>query len=384
MKDIHSVVGLSLGDEGKGVAVDYLCSRYDSDDVIVIRHSGGHQVGHTVKIGDKIHEFRHFGSGTMRGVSTIWSKRCTVSPLGFRQERDILITKKIYPKLFVHGNCPVTTIYDIAYNRAYRKSKNSQASVGVGFASTLIRNESISLKVVDLLYEYVYSTKIKVIANYYTEKCIQEGILDLYEQEVSNIIDNSVMSFKEDIRYFLDNTIIINDSFNPFQKNVVFEANQGILLDKNHGFVPYVTHGTTTNITLKDWIHNQKVKKWYTSRVYSTRHGDGPFYGEDLFKIKLKNTEHESNFLNTYQGTFRYAPLNLDLIKYALEVDKIDFPKQYDNNFIFSCLDQIPDPERIPAILNHKYTIVNVEYLKKLFPNLYVNTSPESKTIKKV
>ncbi len=127
-------------DEGKGIAVDYLCSKYDPEGVMVIRHSGGHQVGHTVRIGETIHEFRHFGSGTLRSVPTYWDKQCTVSPLYFTAEHDILRLKGVHPRLFVHKLCPVTTPWDIAYNWYYNEViLGKKQSTGAGFASTLRR-----------------------------------------------------------------------------------------------------------------------------------------------------------------------------------------------------------------------------------------------------
>ena len=47
------IVGLQWGDEGKGKLVDYLSEVFD----IVARFQGGSNAGHTVIIGDTVHDF---------------------------------------------------------------------------------------------------------------------------------------------------------------------------------------------------------------------------------------------------------------------------------------------------------------------------------------
>ena len=388
MKNIHSVIGLGYGDEGKGVATDFLCSQYDSDDVYVIRHSGGHQVGHTVKIGDIIHNLHHFGAGTLRGIPTIWSKRCTISPIHFRQERDVLLMKGIVPKFYSYPFNRITTPYDIAYNRAVCRSININDSVGVGFAATLKRHELVPLYSIDLTFRYVLNTKLGNIKDHYTKLVSINPLLSkYYEEELSKLnSENKNFTFEEDCQLFVDSNTLISDGFNPFTKNVVFEGNQGVLLDKDHGFYPYVTYGNTTNKTLADWnIDDRKVDCWYISRGYSTRHGDGPLHKNDT-EIVLKNNENESNHFNTHQGHFRVSPLNIDLLEYAFLIDNLYLKNNQSKNLLITCLDQI-DCENSPFIKDDQLVYGNL--LKgirssKIRAKLHINTSAESKTIEAI
>ena len=50
---ICAVIGKNFGDEGKGLAVDYLSLQAKGGPVLVIRHNGGAQSGHTVDLPDK-------------------------------------------------------------------------------------------------------------------------------------------------------------------------------------------------------------------------------------------------------------------------------------------------------------------------------------------
>ena len=101
-KNISIVVGSLFGDEGKGAHVNYLCSQVNKP--LVIRFNGGHQVGHTVVIGDKRHPFSNFGSGTLQGAPTYWSEFCTVSPIGVKKEGQAL------SKLWKRSNCSLSSL----------------------------------------------------------------------------------------------------------------------------------------------------------------------------------------------------------------------------------------------------------------------------------
>ena len=117
LQKTFSVIGLGYGDEGKGSVVDYLAAKYPKNS-LVVRHAGGHQVGHTVMVDNIIHEFRNFGSGTFRDVPTYYTKPCTISPIGFHIEYDTLYEKMptVTPIVYIHPLCPIVTIYDIDFN----------------------------------------------------------------------------------------------------------------------------------------------------------------------------------------------------------------------------------------------------------------------------
>ena len=386
MRGIHSVIDLGYGDSGKGLTVDYLCSKYKPENTFVIRHSGGHQVGHTVRIGDVIHEFHHFGSGTLRGFSTIWLKECTVSPTHFRQEHDILGEKGVIPKIYFDPFCPVTTPYDVAYNRAKSFSAGKKDTVGVGFAATLIRHKLLPLFVMDLYYPAVLAQKLANIKNYYenltSTLSVYNEFLSRYEQEMNGF------SFREDCDFLIKNC----QTGIPHKlktHNLIFEGNQGIMLDKLHGFYPYVTYGHTTNKNVIDFLKKEEyledgfLKCWYVTRAYSTRHGDGTLLNSDI-KFEIKNNEDESNHTNNNQGPFRTAPLNLDLLEYAICCDH-EYVKEvsHNKNIVVTCVDQV-DIDNVPFIVNGNLHTENI--LKKIWFNLgtrnvYLSKSSETKEL---
>ena len=110
-----AVIDCGFGDSGKGKVVSYFCSYFDHP--LVIRFSGGQQAGHHVVLPDgPEHVFSNFGSGTLQGIPTYWSKYCTVDPVGILNELDILKDKGVEPKLYIDSFCPVTTPYEKTFN----------------------------------------------------------------------------------------------------------------------------------------------------------------------------------------------------------------------------------------------------------------------------
>ena len=374
-----AVIGLGYGDEGKGITVDWLCSKYPNS--IVCRNDGGHQVGHTVKFGDIIHEFHHFGSGTLRGIPTYWYSRCTVSPVHFRLEWMELERKGIKPSIYIENTCPVTTPYDIAWNRA-SETQNRHGSVGVGYAATKKRNEFVSLIFMDLKYPWVLRTKLSMIKNYYLSLLEEKSVsFDLaYHFELKKLEGDSLTddNFMDDCRFMDQNAISLSGEI-ECPSAVIHEGNQGILLDQYAGFYPHVTYGRTTLQNLVKEIYPTEILEiFYITRIYATKHGHGPLKNEGI-PVNLINTEHEVNHDNEWQGNFRIAPLDLDMIRYAIEYnDDICFNIPIKTNIVVTCIDQVKNPQ---IMVNGELKPFSFDYLTPLVTgNIYYNDSPESKT----
>lgn len=314
------VLGLGYGDEGKGLATSFLCSKKYNP--MVVRFNGGHQAGHTVVVGEVRHTFSSFGSGTLEGVPTFWSRFCTFSPTAFVREHSILTGNGFSPQIYVDPMAPVTTVFDVMHNRANDRMRNN-GTVGVGFGSTIKRQEGpFKLYVKDLFYEPVCIEKLRVIGrNYYglsaeeTMKQIEEFMVHVRQAVllITDVVDEEIMD----------------------EYTCVFEGAQGILLDMDHGFFPNVTHSHTTSKNALDLGAPSDI--YYVTRSYATRHGNGYFSKEE--KLVLRNNEAENNVTNDYQGEFRTAQLNPEMIRYAIQSDMV-YSRNANRNLIVTCMDQ--------------------------------------------
>lgn len=385
LKKVYVVLGLGFGDEGKGLTTDYLC--LNAKRGIVIRYNGGHQAGHTVVNGNgDRHVFSNFGSGSFRKIPTYWSSFCTFSPIFFLEELDIL---PVEPIIYIDKQCPVTTHYDVLYNRAVESSrgKNRHGSCGVGFGATIDRSKTPSLKLTfeDLFNADVCISKMEAIKLYYKDKINTETVYDFelfdhYNEDIKFF--DSIQKLKELIG---SEKIILTEEREIFSKEslwetYIFEGAQGIMLDIDTGLKPYVTKSNTTSKQALEILKRQNtnfdIDIFYVTRAYLTRHGAGPFRDSEP-RLKLKNNQFETNKYNDFQKEFKIGYLDVDIINHAIKEDE-KFSKDLRKNIIITCLDQLIGNRIIFYKNNSKYKVFYKDIIKFInckFDKIYYSFS---------
>lgn len=347
MKETSVIIGTLFGDEGKGAFVNYQCSITEKP--LVIRFNGGHQVGHTVVVGDKRHVFSNFGSGTFQGTPTFWSKYCTVNPIAVMRERKELYKIGIKPVVYYDANAMITTPFDILQNRNIESALN-HGSVGVGFGQTIQRNEDkYHLYMRDLLYPKIRDIKLKNIINKY-----YRFNFDPKEKNQNTTTRKLYNEFLEACDDLVERYEIINNGLEEFYNyNFIFEGGQGIMLDMDYGFFPNVTRSNCTAKNaleiIKELPYKIKIKTYYITRPYQCRHGNGHMTNTKLDTSYIIDNPNETNVKGSFQGEFRKSVLDLDMLQYAINCDK------YENldskrTLVVTCLDQVPT--KIPVTTN--------------------------------
>ena len=377
MSKINIIIGLGFGDEGKGIMTDFVCSQ--ATNPLVIRFNGGSQAGHTVNYNGFSHVFSNFGSGTFRGAPTYWSRFCALYPKAVLNEYDILVEKGFPPMLYVDGMCPVTTDYDIFFNQN-RERKDGHGSCGAGFGATMKRNESpYKLYAKDLQYPSVVKLKLEAIRNYYGFS---------YDPEAENQFLSYCAEFVQICEIVYEATFLYYQAY-VLKRDFVFEGAQGVLLDMDHGFFPHVTYSNTTSKNavalmrrnFTDWESSATVN--YVTRAYQTRHGNGPMTNEN-HTLNFNKNPKETNVFNEWQGNFRCTPLDLDLLKYAVDSDE-SFSAPLLKTLTITCVDQVPNGIQYTENGELKITSHPKVILDKVLKDgkLFTSHSPESKEIKK-
>lgn len=389
MSKFHIVLGTGFGDEGKGVFVDYLANLYSNLLPIVIRHNGGHQAGHTVKMRDgRSHVFSNFGSGSFRNVPTFISKYCTIDPVGIVNEYKALTDIKVDPTLYVDAMAMVTTPYDKMYNQVFSKARNN-GTVGVGFGATIERNEGpCKLYAMDLNYPTVVELKLNAIKNYYL---LKTGMTGLHKSQLPKEMQIDHAAFIS----------ACNEALNIFEiekehdimsgnRTVIFEGAQGILLDQDHGFFPNVTRSHTTSRNAMEMIKRYHPEDpylfttiYYLTRAYATRHGNGPFPQEQN-QVELINNDEETNVHGEYQGEFRTGMFDVDMLTYAMECDW-NYSYLCREKLVISCLDQLIEYKLTSCGEVHEYSREGA-FIESIvsgtsIDQVYRNRSPYSDTI---
>ena len=124
------------------------------------------------------------------------------------------------------------------------------------------------------------------------------------------------------------------------------------------GFFPHVTRSHTTSRNAMHLIHaclKERLQNvpdlYYITRAYLSRHWAGYLPHED-FSFALQHTEAETNTYNPYQEHFRKSPLQVTLLNYALDCDRI-FSSAASKYLVMTCTDQIP-ASKIPLYITNK------------------------------
>lgn len=335
------IIGLGFGDEGKGLTTDYLCRQQPSS--LIVRFSGGHQAGHTVVTPEGgRHVFSSIGSGALFGAATYWSRFCTFYPIAFGNEYTALEQQHgINPQVYVDALAPVTTPYEVFFNRQTERV-NAHGSCGVGFGATVQRQESpYKLFVQDLAYPFVLEKRLQAIREYYHQLTGEDPLTEAMEQQLEQ--------FKTAVADVLPLITIVGEKefFSELPTasydQIIFEGSQGILLDMDHGFFPHVTRCNTVSKNALYFITTYGLEApvlYYISRAYQTRHGNGYLSNAGL-PLGLIPNPLETNQYNEWQGQQRRSVLDLDLLQYALEADA-NYSYGNEKRLVLTCMDQLP------------------------------------------
>lgn len=374
MRSAVAVIGANFGDEGKGLITDFEARRLNSK--VVARCNGGAQAGHTVVTpdGDR-HVFGHHGAGTFAGADTYLSSQFLVNPLVFANERQQLGDKAT--KVFVHPNARVSTIYDMVLNTLVESQRGAQrhGSCGLGINETVTRHYAgFGITFSDLKFGGVKRVALlmKRIHRMWVPKRLLELGISLkdsvvwYNTAVQDIIleedyEHHATALIESAK---DMTIGVTGLL-PVE-TVVIEGAQGLALDEELGEFPHVTRSITglqSSIGAAWELGMDSVTPVYVTRCYLTRHGAGPlqYEGVSFTKTPLHDI---TNVHNEWQGSLRYAPLNLPQLKEFITKDfnRGDLTRNKSIQVIrphlaVTCLDQVGDEVTVIGMTGDKITI---------------------------
>jgi adenylosuccinate synthase len=373
-RKVSIIVGLGYGDEGKGLVTDYLVQI--SERPIVIRFNGGQQAGHTVTtVQGHRHVFSNFGAGSLRGAPTYWSSYCTFSPEHFIDE---LVTLKPQAKFFLDKCSPVTTHYDILYNRAKEASRGSRrrGSTGLGFGATIHRHfkDKLHFSAGDFLKQGILTKKLQDIRQYYRGKFADETNFNFTDFDHNSADQTFIKSIQKLLTLGRRGSLSIVNEEDVFETNglgnsYVFEGAQGILLDQSFGKKPFVTKSNTSTRNAFEILKRQfqkasvDVDVYYVTRTYLTRHGYGPF-DKYIPPFQITNNENETNIYNPFQGQFRINCLNIELLNYALSCDS-KFASSARRHLVITCADQVTK-QCLPVLKKNQLKWIHIYDLPKL------------------
>lgn len=352
------VIGLGFGDEGKGSIVDYLVRKHGVK--TVVRFSGGSQAAHHVVIPEGVtHCFAQFGSGTLvPGVRTFLSRYVLVDPLAMVKENNALVEKGItdaFSRTSIDRHCVLITPFHKILNRMKEISLGNvkKGSCGKGVGEAVRDSQALGKTMTAVMGDFFdlseLSRKLKFLWHWKIDQA--EGVIKAHQEKEGELVPyleqlqapGYVECLIEKYESFRKETGVSIRKHNYLprilkEETVIFEGTQGVLLDSEYGFWPYVTLTRTTPFNalqlLLESKYQGKVKTVGVIRAYSTRHGAGPFVTEDEWLTRILPDPHNQE--NEWQGMFRVGWFDMVAAKYALQIAEGEV-----DEIALTCLDQL-------------------------------------------
>ena len=321
MADYKIVLGSLFGGEGKGATINWLCKKAQSENksCAVVRYSNGPQSRHTVVEKGIRHVYSSFGSGTTVGCPTIYQPGVLMDPVCYTNEYKMLATKGIFPVANVGPFCKVISPYDVIANRT-DKTNMAQGSTGKGVYKAKSRG---------LIY-YFYNIMgdgnrcedfFEATARWYNIKRIPK-VEELYKN-----------AFLFVWAQFQMNKELKESNYDT----LIYEGTQGLLLDADKGFLPYVT---ATSVIPKLESFPKGTEVYLVCRSYLFRHGN---HGNELKMRELPSRPKfdYTNCWNKYQGLAEKGVFDIDLLAEAFKRHNLSKYDHVKYNLIITHCDEI-------------------------------------------
>jgi len=315
-----AVIGKNFGDEGKGLATDFLCLNGTKN--LVVRANGGAQSGHTVETGTKRFVFHELSSGSFRHADTYWAS--TYHPDLYKLAEEIEEFREVggfVPRVYASENAGITTILDVILNMAFETARGAgrHGSCGMGIYECDLREQAgykITVDdVIKLGVEGLIHKLLEIRENYVPKRLKDEGLAPESLGEYTQLLrdDNIVINYAKTVHNnlkWVETVESEKDFFNEYDQ-VIFENGQGLLLDSEcKRFYPNVTGSRTglANIALiLNNVGERLNEVLYVSRSYVTRHGAGELPCECKASDIPRMITDVTNQPNEWQGTLRFG-----------------------------------------------------------------------------
>lgn len=356
-RPVFAVIGAGYGDEGKGLLTDALAAGLGPG-TVVVRHNGGGQAGHTVRLADgRAHVFHHVGAGTFAGAATYLGRRFVSNPLVLADEIAALARLGFSPRIAADARGLLTTPWDMMINQFVEAARGQarHGSCGLGFGETIERcgDPRYATRLSDLGGDLgALRTRFDRIRRDWVPRrltrlghpglWLRHRDLILFEAGMERALVQAVAMLAQ-----VDLVAGARDAV-PRDAPVVFEGAQGLGLDAERGAFPHVTRSRTGLANVLDVAAElglARIEAVYATRAYVTRHGAGPLAHERAGPPGPRVAD-PTNRPNPWQGRLRFGTLDLDALGGAIRADLADANGTgiaVSPRLALTCLDQITD-----------------------------------------
>jgi adenylosuccinate synthase len=276
------IAGAQWGDEGKGKIVDLLTARVQ----VVARYNGGHNAGHTIRVGDDQFVLRLIPSGILHpGILCLMGNGMVIDPWAFESELSELRAKGIAVEenLLISDRAHLILPHHRALEalaeelRGSRKIGTTLRGIGPAYEDKAARR---GLRMGDLLRPGTLAVKLEEARRHYEQVCrgaSREPSVDW------DTLLGDLFGFGERLRARVTDVSVVLHRHMAEGYSVLFEGAQATLLDLDHGTYPFVTSssaiagGVLTGLGVGPSRIDGVIG---IAKAYTTRVGAGPLPSE--------------------------------------------------------------------------------------------------------
>ncbi len=279
MSEVIAVIGAQWGDEGKGKIVDLLTERFD----VVVRYQGGHNAGHSVKIGDQFFVLHLLPSGIVHpGKICVLGNGMVIEPKAFFEEADRLTDQglEVTPeRVKISSRAHLILPYHRALDHTSEERLGNERvgttlrGIGPAYEDKAGRR---GIRVADALVPEVLRSRIERNLEDANRIIIAYGGQGLDAEQIfeeTACVVKRLAPFIADTAHFLNRAAIDG-------KSILLEGAQATLLDVDHGTYPFVTSSSTIagGACVGTGLAPNRISGVLgIVRTYTTRVGEGPF-----------------------------------------------------------------------------------------------------------
>jgi adenylosuccinate synthase len=343
------ILGAQWGDEGKGKIVDLFSARFD----IVARYQGGHNAGHTVRIGDKKFILKLVPSGILRpGKQAVIGNGLVIDPAALLSEIEMLEAAGIE----VAGHLWISNRAQIllpCHRLMEKMSEGRPGRVSIGTTSRGIgpcyedKTGRRGIRKADLLDGELFRARYNALVE---EKIAIAKALDIYEELDVDKVRDEYTRFAERMRPMVcDTARLLNEAISA-GKSVMFEGAQGTMLDIDHGTYPFVTSSSASagGASTGTGVPPTRIQGVIgVSKAYVTRVGGGPFPTEALDGTGDAIRTRGSEFGSVTGRPRRCGWFDAPLLRYAAMINGFD-------SLVITKFDVLDELEKVPVCVAYR------------------------------
>ena len=321
-----AIVGAQWGDEGKGKIVDLLTAKVQ----VVARYNGGHNAGHTIRIGDQTFVLHLIPSGILHpGILCVMGAGMVIDPWALDKEMNELLRRGIAldDNLVISDRAHLILPHHRALEslteemRGSRKIGTTQRGIGPAYEDKAGRR---GIRMGDLLQPAALPERLQEARRHYEQICRGAGRAAEIDWEK---LAADLARFGEMLRPRIKDVSLVLHRHMAEGYSVLFEGAQATLLDIDHGTYPFVTSSSATAGGAMSGLGVPPTRLDGVIgivKAYTTRVGAGPLPSEIGGDLEEAIRQKGSEFGASTGRPRRCGWFDAVVVRYSVRVNGLD------------------------------------------------------------